>query len=145
MSQRSELKPCPFCGGKVEIKQDTRYPRSGKYKDEAVKAYEVICPNYDCIIYNADNKYFLTEEEAAKAWNSRASGWISVKDRLPENAKFCLVVCYEWDMFEDNWGKAIHFRILQYLPMSGCWNIKTPVRVLAWMPVPELPEMEMKQ
>lgn len=22
MSQRIELKPCPFCGGKVEIKQD---------------------------------------------------------------------------------------------------------------------------
>ena len=51
------------------MKQDTRYPRSGKYEDEAVTAYEVCCTNRNCIIYNADNKYFLSAEEAAKVWN----------------------------------------------------------------------------
>ena len=135
MSQRSELKPCPFCGGKVEIKQDTRYPRSGKYKDEAVKAYEVICPNYDCIIYNADNKYFLTEEEAAKAWNSRVSGWISVNERLPEKRN----KQYSFEVLITN-GKDVFLAYYDYyykLWWNGICEIED---VSHWMPLPEFPE-----
>ena len=65
----TELKPCPFCGRKPIIKSDNRYPRPER---ERITAYEVICKNYDCIIYNADNKYYRTEEEAKNAWNRRA-------------------------------------------------------------------------
>lgn len=65
----TELKSCPFCGKMPIIKSDNRYPRP---ECERVTAYEVICNNYDCIIYNADNKYYRTEEEAIMAWNRRA-------------------------------------------------------------------------
>ncbi len=63
-----KLKPCPFCGGKALLQIDVRYP---KPKCEARQAYEVICPNWDCIIREADNKYFLTKKKAIDAWNTR--------------------------------------------------------------------------
>lgn len=62
-----ELKPCPFCGSGVFLKIDNRYPQG-----ERVTAYEVVCTNYECVIYNADNTYFLTPEAAVEAWNRRA-------------------------------------------------------------------------
>lgn len=65
-----KLKSCPFCGRMPTLQSDNRYPRP---KCERVTAYEVICSNYDCIIYNADNKYYLTPSKAVKAWNRRAN------------------------------------------------------------------------
>ena len=40
--------------------------------DDSIHASEVICENLDCPIYNADNTYYLTDEEAIEAWNRRA-------------------------------------------------------------------------
>ena len=67
----TELKPCPFCGGEARLKTDFRWPRYGKFAGQRVQAFEVVCDNADCIIYNADNKYFLNENRAIKAWNRR--------------------------------------------------------------------------
>ena len=39
--------------------------------DDSIHASEVICENLDCPIYNADNTYYLTDEEAIEAWNRR--------------------------------------------------------------------------
>lgn len=64
------LKPCPFCGAKAIIHHDLRYP---KWSDAPVSASEVICINYECPIYKADNTYYLSDEDAIKAWNRRAS------------------------------------------------------------------------
>lgn len=64
----AELKPCPFCGGEALLKGDIRYPRPAC---EATPAFEVICENIDCIIYNADDVYFLRPEDAVEAWNRR--------------------------------------------------------------------------
>ena len=64
-----KLKPCPFCGRIPTLQSDNRYPRP---KCERVTAYEVVCNNYNCIIYNADYKYYLTPSKAVKAWNRRA-------------------------------------------------------------------------
>lgn len=66
-----ELLPCPFCWKPATIKQDVRYPRSGRYEGKAVTAYEPVCTNPFCIIYMADNKYFLSKRKAAEAWNDR--------------------------------------------------------------------------
>ena len=66
------LKPCPFCGKIPEIQEDYRWPRHGKYAGKRVDAYEIICVNFDCPIYKADNVYFLSKEEAIEAWNRRA-------------------------------------------------------------------------
>lgn len=64
----SELKPCPFCGATPKIQQDFRYPRPSCQKRIA---WEVVCPNYKCIIGNVDNNYYLSKAEAIEAWNRR--------------------------------------------------------------------------
>ena len=66
----TELKPCPFCGGEATLKWDTRYPRPDCNR---IVAFEVVCINSECIIYNADDVYFYTPEEAIEAWNRRAN------------------------------------------------------------------------
>ncbi len=63
-----KLKPCPFCGEAPAVLTDTRYPRPSR---RPIQAYEVVCQNYDCIIYNADNKYYRTELGAVRKWNKR--------------------------------------------------------------------------
>lgn len=65
----TELLPCPFCGGEAHVNHDHRW-----YGDvyKAVDAYEVVCLNFGCIIYYADDVWYDTESEAIAAWNSRA-------------------------------------------------------------------------
>ena len=63
-----ELKNCPFCGAMAAIKRDIRYPRP---ECNETMVFVAVCINPDCIIYNADNKYFKTQQEAAAAWNKR--------------------------------------------------------------------------
>ena len=65
---KTELKPCPFCGGEAKIIKDIRYPRP---KRNPKKAYEVVCNNPRCIIFNADNNYYLKRKYAIEAWNKR--------------------------------------------------------------------------
>lgn len=62
----TELKPCPFCGKIPRLKTDIRYPQG-----EQIAAYEVVCSNWECIIYNADDVYFPTPQDAIIAWNRR--------------------------------------------------------------------------
>ena len=63
-----EIKPCPFCGRDPALQEDIRYPRP---ECEPVKAYEVVCNTYGCVIYKSDNVYFRTPVEAVLAWNRR--------------------------------------------------------------------------
>ena len=57
------LKPCPFCGGKAEIRhvQPVRSMKSGKYL-----GFFVLCTH--CL--TSSNNY-ATEAQAAEAWNRR--------------------------------------------------------------------------
>ena len=64
-----KIKPCPFCGESPTLKHDWRYPRG---IDDSIYASEVICENWECPIYHADNTYYQTDEEAIEAWNRRA-------------------------------------------------------------------------
>lgn len=68
-----KLKPCPFCGKEPRIQRDGRWPRSGPFEGQRVDAFEVVCDNYRCPIYHADIRYYLSEEDAVKAWNRRAT------------------------------------------------------------------------
>ena len=63
-----ELKPCPFCGCQPKIRKTIRFP---KWKQGAIEAWEVVCLNYECLIYNANEQYFVSENAAAQAWNTR--------------------------------------------------------------------------
>lgn len=70
--KKFELRPCPFCGSRPVLQTDTRYPRP---ECEPRKAYEVVCKNWDCVIYMADARYKLNRQEAIDAWNRRASDY----------------------------------------------------------------------
>lgn len=128
-----ELKPCPFCGGEAILKQDVRYPRSGKYEGKSVKAYEVICSNYDCIIYGADNKYFFTKEEATEAWNKRTPGWISVNKRLPEREEAVVVLTEGMELLVAKIDEKFDY----WYHEEGAFSMSY---VTHWFPIPELPE-----
>ena len=67
-TKKGELKPCPFCGGKAVLQIDVRYPRPQR---EPRRAYEVFCVNNACVLYKADDKYFLNRKKAVEAWNTR--------------------------------------------------------------------------
>ena len=54
-----DLKPCPFCGGEAQM----QYHEFDGYE----RTYGVIC--VDCMVQF--DTFFLLEEEAVKAWNSR--------------------------------------------------------------------------
>lgn len=59
-----ELKPCPFCGGKAEMCEQST--RRGK---ETVKSYVVACGH--CISSMGMSAAWYTEENAVTAWNRR--------------------------------------------------------------------------
>lgn len=68
----TELKPCPFCGCSPILILDTRWPR---VLDHGVDAYHIECQtNRACPIWCADNKYYLSQQEAIEAWNTRVEG-----------------------------------------------------------------------
>ena len=55
----TELKPCPFCGEKGELR--------------LVRDYWVTCYNFFCGI-NPQTSFYATEAEAVSAWNKKV--WI---------------------------------------------------------------------
>lgn len=58
----TELKPCPFCGGKAMVFHD-----EGEY----LRPYYVGCDNDECLGFSKLGWTYVTEEEAANAWNTR--------------------------------------------------------------------------
>ena len=65
----SELKPCPFCG-----KEELRARSSG------VMNYYM-----ECEYCGASGPVDDTDLASENEWNTRASPWISVEDRLPSS------------------------------------------------------------
>lgn len=66
-----KIKPCPFCGGEATLRRDVRYPRP---KCNPIQAWEVICKNHKCCVYDADTRYFFSKKAAISAWNDRKLG-----------------------------------------------------------------------
>jgi hypothetical protein len=65
--KQNELKPCPFCGGRAAI---------GRTKKTLKLQYAVGCDNTRCIANRLRNPFvlhYLSETEAAEAWNRRVS------------------------------------------------------------------------
>lgn len=61
-----KLKPCPFCGGKSEIKERFRRGTANR------KMFWVECNA--CLVsqYHGDTGGYATKAKAVKAWNRRA-------------------------------------------------------------------------
>jgi|24BtaG_2_1085350.scaffolds.fasta_scaffold18961_3 Lar family restriction alleviation protein len=62
-----ELKPCPFCGGEMQIYDS---PLNDTVS-ESYRVYMPQCKNDNCIAGD-DGYYGKSPEDAIKAWNRRA-------------------------------------------------------------------------
>lgn len=62
-----ELKPCPFCGSKGEMRCDKKPDMNGYF----VYSYVVDCSRFDCPASYMIGNDFDTEAEAIEAWNRR--------------------------------------------------------------------------
>jgi len=73
MTNDEALLPCPFCGETPIIKKTARWPRVGHYSGRRMTGYSIICDNFNCIIYDADSKYWSKArlKDAIAAWNRR--------------------------------------------------------------------------
>lgn len=116
-----DLLPCPFCG---------RKPKS----IVNIQMYAIGCSFSKCHVYPCVVK--KTPEEAAKAWNTRASGLIPSSERMPKkDGKYLCVINGE-------------FKILPY--GNGEFYCKCSDAVLRccnssityWMPIPDMPKAE---
>lgn len=100
----SELKPlpCPFCGGKtLKIVNDNW----------------IKCENIHCGARGP-----MQDDNPVRSWNRRASPWISVEDRLPEDGQSIFVV--DKDIEEPD---AITF-----------WEGETRQSFTHWMAIPDI-------
>lgn len=109
-----ELKPCPFCGGEAATKS-TIYGYGERYEAYCTKCYIGL-------------DLFESEEDAIKAWNKRATDWIPVEERLPEESGFYFVTA---DFGEQVSTANCHFD----KKIEKWWA--TMYEVIAWMPLPE--------
>lgn len=118
----SDLKPCPFCGG------EARYYVDNKYAD----CHQVICTK--CAVTKSDEDY----EYVISDWNTRASGWISVSERLPE-ANMPVLVNYH-NMIKSNiQSVAIYFDRQRWRQLIGGSDFDDS-SITHWMPLPEPPK-----
>lgn len=118
----TELLPCPFCGYHSPWIMDLKY-------DEVFK-FAIKCPICTACIANNES-----EEKIIEAWNRRSSGWISVKDRLPENKQIVLVITEFGEMAVCRTDINTH----NYIFMLNDTSLQTK-KVTHWMPLPEAPK-----
>lgn len=128
-----KLKPCPFCGSE---------------NPEIVNASH--CEYYVSCVNCGGQTWGLIKADAIREWNTRASGWVSVEDRLSERGLDVLVMTisgdcdiawYDPPTKPDKWGWYF----------AGGWRGNRLVAergdcikedVILWMPQPEPPEVK---
>ena len=81
--------------------------------------------------------------EALKAQSKQK--WISCEERLPDNSDYCLVIYSDYDIYTDDYSGKKHCMVLNYMPQYRIWNIKAPIKVYYWMPLPEFPNEDKEQ
>lgn len=122
----SELKPCPFCGGKAKGLDGD--PGSG---------YDVSCSTHDCPA--SHDTAHETPEAAIAAWNDRAEGWIPV-ETYAELVRHLPGVVATFDghgnPVDFAWRRAVGY--IRKRADSGC-RIGAVTMVYA-VPLPEPPE-----
>lgn len=58
--------------------------------------------------------------------------------KVPDNEEPVLVAYYQCNLYTGRLIGKIKYDILSYLPLWGHWNVKYPIEVVAWMPIPKL-------
>lgn len=106
---------------------------------DALKALPILNGNYDK--ENANEHFILGIETAMDCVDQMPTigGWISVKDRLPEQTNIYLT-CNK-----SSFAHGIYFSTTLFIKDKGFWNSiwDKPVKTVThWMPLPELPKEE---
>ena len=125
----SELKPCPFCGGKAAIYE----LKCGWYVD---------CSDDDNCSHNPSQQNGIhMKQDAIDNWNTRApqSEWVSVDAELPKDGQS---VNFEVDS-DGSKNQHLHGKVLggTYDKVNDCFC--TPgvaFYATRWTPSPELPQ-----
>ncbi|AUR95339.1 protein of unknown function DUF551 [Vibrio phage 1.205.O._10N.222.51.A7] len=132
----SNLKPCPFCNGEARI--STEWDTDGFGNFHSVK----------CGKCGAESKQHFASSgndcpqhyaEVREDWNQRASGWISVEDKLPEKEGKYLcafsdgtIETYDFEKLDD--GRYGITDVGMGFEATNKWH------VTHWMPLPNNPE-----
>lgn len=97
-----DLLPCPFCGKLETLKMQT-----------VPSEYRVLCDIFYGGCGASTGWNHTTPEEAAKAWNTRASGWIPCSKRIPGDDANVLayndgdgVLIASYDHYAREWKEA---------------------------------------
>ena len=130
----TELKACPFCGGKAEVDVSEVTLNGDACCDEL---------NASCIHCDRPRGSFTDYLECVKDWNTRAqSEWVSVDDRLPEdNCGYKFLVSITNDQVDDLVSSSIYFSGgFKQVHRSGISHgFEVQVGVTHWMPMPLSP------
>lgn len=128
----SDLKPCPFCktaAGIVSFK--------GRFSPA--------CDTWGCpgsFAESLETQVFATKAEAIAAWNRRASEWVSVEERLPEDGD-CVLICHtrEGHVGEARFavGEAGYNPIFIFTDVEDAFKVASPPPT-HWTPLPDPPE-----
>ena len=132
----TDLNPCPYCGGEARIIDGPDGLHSS-----------AMCRNSGC---GERIRPRRTTADAIAAWNRRASGWISVEERLPEK-NLLVLAWYEgttqhhgsiWRRY--GFGFAVHWGDNGWddrLMREAEEKLDADTLVIThWQPLPEPPE-----
>ena len=73
MSEKVELKPCPFCGGQnIAVDSCKGLEECENFEECSSSEYHAIVCNWNKGGCGASSGYYLTLEKAIEAWNRRA-------------------------------------------------------------------------
>lgn len=128
-----DLLPCPFCG-KLETIIMVDVP--AEKHERVYLLYRVVCSfvNGGCGASTGWNHE--TPEDAAKEWNTRASGWIPCRERMPEEYIAVLLYGEKIGILK---GFFSPYKDL-YIADSGNTAVRKTA-VTRWMPLPAKPEV----
>lgn len=130
--QKIDLLPCPFCG-KLETIIMVDVP--AEKHERVYRVYRVVCSfvNGGCGASTGWNHE--TPEEAAKEWNTRASGLIPCSERMPEkDGNYLCISNNEYKILPYRNGE---FYFVCFDSVLRCCNSS----VTHWMPLPATPEV----
>lgn len=125
-----KLRECPFCGGEGKLKK-----KKGPGLETFNPVHYVRCQEcYACTELLED------EASAIAAWNRRASEWVSVEERLPEDGEDMTPYLVH---VESKYGRSV--TLTAWHPdREGGWvcegDAVPSIRVTHWRPLPAPPE-----
>ena len=134
MSREIELKPCPCCGGKAEMRENHVYMDVGvsvRCTECNLHTRVILC---DCtyMYFHGEKNVCITREraerEVARLWNKRTgdaqgkqSEWISVDDDMPDPYVSVLVHRKDGIVFTDfvlaSTGEFVQEGITHWMPL----------------------------